>query len=113
MVAPADEALVIDERLTALIPMVLVIVRKLESGNGLFSNTIFFLLEFCSPPGKKSFLFEELATPEVERGTRCADGRSDVVTPKAARRPLPWEARSLVFPVPWRDVSINFVAQSA
>jgi hypothetical protein len=47
------------------IPMVLVIVRKLESGNGLFSNTIFFLLEFCTPPGKKSCLFDEPATPEV------------------------------------------------
>jgi hypothetical protein len=47
------------------IPMVLVIVRKLESGNGLFSNTIFFLLEFCTQSAKKSCLFDEPATPEV------------------------------------------------
>ena len=105
MVAPADEALVIDERLTALIPMVLVIVRKLESGNGLFSNTIFFLLEFCTPPGKKNCLSDEPATPEVSGKNIRADCSGDGMDPKAARSPLPLEARTSVFSVSWKDVS--------
>ena len=51
-------------------------------------------------------------SPEAERGTRCTDGGGDEIIPKAASSPLPWEARTAVLSVPWRDVP-HSVAQLA